>query len=173
MKLQRHTLLFLFLGLVFAAPGIAAYWFYTHDTWLTQSTTNQGTLLNPPLQLPLPLTPKKWHVVLWAGDGCDRACIAALDKIARVRLALGRRLYEVIPTLLLDATAPSLSPDLLSTLQAQEIQVLRWSESTPWPLLDKNSPLVLADPAYRAILIYPLSTPPDALFHDLKQLLRS
>lgn len=41
----------LLLIVMFAAPGIAAYVFYQHPSWLGSTRVNKGTLLSPPVVL--------------------------------------------------------------------------------------------------------------------------
>lgn len=53
----------LLLIVVFVAPGVAAYLFYQHPSWLGSSRINKGTLLNPPVLLNTLEGKSKWRII--------------------------------------------------------------------------------------------------------------
>lgn len=172
---RRNYFILLLLGLVFAAPGIAAYFFYMHPDWLGSATTNKGVFLEPPVLLTTLDSPDtKWRLVLWSPEACDASCIAQLDKLARIRLALGRHLYDVVPELLLGANAPPLSKKLIHALQEQDIHVLKLEvgavERTP--VLKNRLEIFIANPDNYLVLAYQPTVGPDDVFNDIKQLLK-
>lgn len=192
----RNYFVLILLGFVFAAPGISAYFFYTHPHWLGDAFTNKGVLLSPPVLLthldpskattvsakeirrssPLRFNIKsKWQLVLWSPTACEKSCIEQLDKLARIRLALGRRLYEVVPLLLLGANAPPLPKDMVNVLQERDIQVVQLpvgaSEHTS--ALKSRLEIFIANPDNYLVLAYLPTARPGDIFHDINQLLNT
>lgn len=205
MKTVRHNyVVLLMLGLVFAAPGIFAYLFYNHPDWLGAKTTNKGVLLHPPVVLPSTLAIKggghqemvddhlgdiaknhaigysepvgsTWELVLWSPVSCETACVELLDRLARIRLALGRHLYEVKSQLWLGPHATELSQGLMKALDHQDMDWLRLSEKERQALsiLPNRFQFFIVNPSHYIVLSYPSSVKPEAIFHDIKQLLNS
>ncbi len=195
----RNYFVLVLLALVFAAPGISAYFFYNHPHWLGDAFTNRGVLLDPPVLLthleqsklasvstgkgqeikrekPLGLNIKsKWQLVLWSPAACEKSCLEQLDKMARIRLALGRRLYEVMPLLLLGPTAPELPVNVANTLRDQDINVLQLpaGASEHVSALKNHLEIFIANSENYLVLAYSPTTKPDDIFHDIKQLLNT
>lgn len=178
---KRNYLILALLGLVFAAPGISAYFFYTHPHWLGQATTNKGLFLDPPVLLSSlgqhtvvgPTAGPKWQLILWSPSACETSCLQQLDKLARIRLALGRKLYDVVPNLLLGHDAPSLPDALKKTLQEQDIQVVRMVADAKIPVLKDHIEIFIANPDNFLVLAYQPMAKPGDIFHDIKQLLNT
>lgn len=178
---SRKYLILVLLGLVFAAPGISAYFFYTHPQWLGEATTNKGLFLDPPVLLTSlshqtvvgPSTGPKWQLILWSPAACEKTCLEQLDKLARIRLALGRRLYDVVPNLLLGAKAPPLPESLKKVLQEQDIHVVQLSGDEKAPGLKDQLEIFIANPDNFLVLAYQPTVQPGDVFHDIKQLLNT
>ncbi len=173
---RRNYVVLLLLSLLFAAPGLSAYLFYTHPAWLGEATTNKGILLSPPVLLTLTdsqAARSKWQLVLWSPNACKKSCILQLDKLARIRLALGRRLYEVDARLLLGPNAPQLSDKLAKALHERDIQLskLSVSEHDRMLLLQNNLAIYIVNPDDYLVLAYSTEVNPDDIYHDIKQLL--
>lgn len=161
------------LVLLFATPGIAAYLFYTHPQWLGAATTNKGRLLAPAeLITAMPAKPK-WRLILWSPKDCQDRCLSQLDKLARIRLALGRRLYEVDQWLLIGEETPPLSTPLSKAFAEQDIHVLRLTKQglEKAPSLQQEAQVFIANPRNYLVLSFDLEAKPEHIFHDLKQLL--
>ena len=175
MKSTRRYYIILFaLVLLFAAPGLTAYLLYFHPQWLSAATTNKGQFLNPPVQVAsLQTKPDKWQFVLWQTDTCEMDCIKQLDQLTRVRLALGRRLYDVDLTLMLSEQAKPLSQPVEKTLLAQGVQIIKLSANETKQLVSiYNKPMFfIANPDQYLVLAYLTTSQPNDLFHDIKQLL--
>ena len=125
MKNRRNIITMLLLATVFLAPGLAAYIFYQHTDWLAAAKTNKGELLNPPIPLSVLNQEPKWKFVLWNPGVCETTCQEELDKLARVRLALGRRLYQVQIDFLVNTDASSqLSSALTERLREADINLI-------------------------------------------------
>ena len=174
MKIFRRNYIILFrLGFLFAAPGISAYVLYLHPNWLGEAKTNKGRLLSPPVLFAHPNAPALWQLVLWHPAACTRDCMAQLDKLARIRLALGRHLYEVSTLLLMDSRLPALSGDLRTALDDQDIHLLRLSkqERESMPVLNSTPAIFIINPEHYLIMAYAPTVKPEDIFYDLKQLI--
>jgi len=165
----------LLLIMVFAAPGIAAYVFYQHPGWLGAAKVNKGALLNPPVFLSALNKQSKWRIVFWSPGDCNKACMQQLDILARIRLALGRKLYEVDQCLILGDKASPLSPEMKSLLGELDFQVVHLSETkmNGQKLLSTEARVFLANPDNYLILSYQAEVNPDDIYKDLKFLLNT
>ena len=174
--LKNKNVVLLLLAFVFAAPGIAAYIVFQHPHWLGSQTTNKGTLLNPPALLSgLDQGKAHWGLLLWQAGDCDDVCQQQVDKLARIRLALGRRLYDVNQWLILPETASPLPAAWQKAIAEQNIQVLRLSAEQQQSLGSwrERSQVFIADKDNYLILAFALSQPPADIFHDLNYLVKS
>ena len=167
----------LVLVLIFIAPGLVAYEYYVHRP---QSilTTNQGRLLRPPVLLTLPFSGARWRMVLWRPHGCKHACARQLDHLARVRLALGRHLYNVDVVLLISSqhklnTWQKEHKTLSKRMQEHGLLTMMASKDDLElrAVFGDTSGVFLVSPHKYAILAYPARNFSDAIFHDLKHIL--
>jgi hypothetical protein len=172
MNNSKKLLVLLFLGFIFFAPGIAAYIFYNHTQWLGTATTNHGELINPPPVMSF-LSQDKWKLILWSPNECSEQCKIDMDKLARIRLALGRRLYEV-DGILMQANQTAALPDgFEQQLKDEAITSLKLTpEQTellkPWATEAK---IFIVNPQNYLILAYTSSVEPKNIYQDLKHLL--
>ncbi|MGC1182281.1 hypothetical protein [Legionella sp.] len=174
MKKQSNKFYVLLLLIaVFAAPGIAAYEFYQHPKWLSSTKINKGTLLSPPVVLNALKGESKWHIVFWTPNACDLACLKQLETLARIRLALGRKLYQVDQWLILDDKTPSLSQEARSMLKELDFKVaqLTAADVNAQETLFSEAKVFLADPNNYLILSYASLANPNDIYRDLKLLL--
>lgn len=171
---KNNYLQLLLLALVFVLPGLAAWQFYKHPQWLGQASTNKGQLLDLPERIALPGNKSRWRLILWNPKDCETACRQQLDTLARVRLALGRRLYEVDVWLLQNNTTP-IAESLLVSLKEQDIQrfSLPSSEQIKYKTLDDSAKIFVANPDNYLILAYPTTVNPKSIYDDIKHLLLS
>jgi hypothetical protein len=169
MKKTRHNyFILLLLTLVFAAPGITAYLCYQHPKWLGAST-NKGKLIVPPVLFPsLEEGKEKWRLILWNPHSCEDTCLQQLDKLARIRLALGRHWYDVEQWLVLQS-----GNQLSHSLPKQDIHVFSLAENAHAALsVLKDQPEVfIANPKGQLILAYTMIADSADIYHDLKQLI--
>ena len=174
-KLVSKYYILLLLALMFAAPGIVAYLFYQHPNWLGSATVNQGHLLNPPWLLNALDSQSKWRIVFWSPGVCDKVCFKHLELLARVRLALGRKLYYVDQWLILGDKAPLLSIKIKSKLKEQDFHVAQLSRVDMGTMvaLPEQATVYLANPDRFLILSYSSQAHPDDIYKDLKLLLNT
>lgn len=173
--LRRNYLILAFLVFLFAAPGIFAYFFYKHTDLLASDTINKGLLLNPPVLVSEPSLTSKWSLVLWNPGDCKKTCTEQLDKLARIRLALGRRLYNVDINLFLGPNSAPLPSSLLALLNEQAIHVVQYSAENHTQLqsLPDDSKVYIMNPEHFLILSYALDAPSEDMFQDIKHLLKT
>ena len=176
MKKQRakYSVLSLLL-LLFVAPGVAAYLFYQHPSWLSPSRVNKGVLLTSPLRLASIPGTTKWRIVFWSPEACDQSCLSQLDVLARVRLALGRRLYQVDQLLISGHAETERSMPLSNALKEKDftVRVLTASELTQLRALSTQAQIFIMDPDNYLILSYQAGANPDDVYKDLKLLLNT
>lgn len=165
---MKRTMIICLLILVFAAPGIAAYIAYTHPNWWAK-TTNHGQLLQPPPLLHQASMSAKWQLMYWGGDGCDLACRNRLDDLARIRLALGRRLYHVDLILAMHESASDLSDVVRHQLQQVDGRTLMMNVADA-RVLGTAPAIYIVNGAHYVILAYPATQPNDDIFQDLKKM---
>ena len=163
----------LLLASMFAAPGISAYIFYQHPTWLSASKVNKGTLLSPPVALKSFDGHSKWRIVFWSPGACDKVCISQLDLLARVRLALGRKLYMVDLWLVLGDQHSPLSNEIKTLLKEQDFHVAQLSsdELVKLTAMSSDAKIYIANPDNYLVLSYQARVNPDDIYKDLKLLL--
>jgi len=173
-KLTRTKKVFFVLVLLFSAPGVLAMLFYKHPSWLAALPTNKGEFIRPAVPLKV-LEPSqdKWSMVLWCPAGCDTDCVEAFDRLGRVRLALGRRLYQVDLWLLQGPNSRMCSSEVKKAYASQEVNLRTFSvdEQAETALLQQDMKIFLADPEHYMVLQYSPTSKPDDVFHDLKRLL--
>lgn len=183
---RRYILSILFI--LFAAPGLFAYFFYKNPQWLSSNTTNQGLLLRQPLKVERLLYPKvkihsqqetiapQWQLFLWSPDGCEKNCMQKIDQLTRVRLALGRHLYAVAVHLCMPSEAESLSDTYLKILRDHDVHVTTLSSRETASIQrglnfkPHQSQIFIANPEAFIVLAYPVQVNLAAIFHDLKHL---
>ncbi len=170
---RRHYLVLLLLVLLFAAPGLTAYIVYFHPQWLTQSTTNRGQFVTPPVKLEALGHHSKWRIVLWNLEEFDKTSLEQLDKLARIRVALGRHLYNVELTILSAVNTNPIPSEFENVVEKTHasIVVLSSQESARLIRLYPKSALFLANPDNFLVLTYPLTAEADDVYHDIKHLL--
>lgn len=175
-KLNRTKWVLLALVLLFAAPGLLALVFYKHPAWLAALPTNKGEFIRPAMPLKILDNPKdKWSMVLWCPAGCDTTCVKTFDQLARTRLALGRRLYQVDLWLLQAANTSVCSAEAKQAFEKQDVNLRTVSvdEKNEAVLLQQDMKIFLVDPDNYMVLQYSPMNKPEDVFHDLKRLLSS
>ncbi len=163
------------LALVFIAPGIAAYFFYQHPSFLGASKVNKGILFKQPQRLKTMGKQNKWKIILWQSGDCDTVCLQQLNDLSRIRLALGRHFYEVDEWLFLDFQAPPLKDNVRSVLKQNNVSVnaLSFNESKQIANLGPKIRVFIANPEDYLILGYASGFKSKDLYADLKLLLNT
>ncbi len=96
-----------------------------------------------------------------------------LDSLARVRLALGRKLYQVDQYLIVGAHTPVLSEKVQLALRELDFKVMQLSaqDIDKYSVLSTTEQIFLADPHNYLILRYASSAQAEDIYKDLKLLL--
>lgn len=175
--MKKHTTKYYLLSLIilFATPGIAAYFLYQHPSWLGSATINKGTLLHPPISLNALDRNTKWRIIYWSPGVCDKGCLQRLEILAKIRLALGRKLYQVDQWLILGDKAPSLSNEAKTFLKEIDFKVAQLSgaDASIQDVLFSEPKVFLADPGNYLVLSYASQVNPEDVYKDLKLLLNT
>ncbi len=170
MKQNRRVLFALLL--VFFTPGVAALLFYMNPTWLKALPTNKGSFVTPAVSFPsLDGVEDTWRIAVWCPSGCNEACLKEVDDLARVRLALGRRLYRVSLWLVQDDKSERCTPEIKKILAARDIHTRMLSAEERISLLQDEPQVILVDGKEQAVLNYTGVNIPKDVFQDLKHLL--
>jgi hypothetical protein len=174
-----------------AAPVIASYFTY-YVIRPGGASTNHGTLIQPPVELPpaaaLPLTdlqgqavdPQRlrdqWLLVVVADGDCDAGCEKLLYAQRQLRETLGRekdRLERV--WFVTGARAPR--ADLLPALAQAEVLRVPREALAAWLRPESGQPLsahlYLVDPMGRWMMRFPVDFEPAKVKRDLERLLRA
>lgn len=169
---KQNTIVLIILALVFIFPGVAAYLFYTHPQWLQEYRLNKGALLNPPELFKEAPKPQKWRLILWNPGDCKRKCLLQIDKLARIRLALGRRLLKVDELIIMNSQN-QLPATLNERLREQDIHLflLTKEQQAQQKLFDKRRRIFIANPNNYLVLAYKTSAKAGDIFFDIQQLL--
>jgi len=166
-QISRQSLVLFLLAFLFLAPGITALCFFKHPQWLSKKATNRGQFIKPSLAITaLHQLSNKWHLVVWSPHDCSPKCQKRIDELARVRLALGRRYYDVDQVLLIGEDNPPLGDRLEKKLHHHGTKVVRTESNYA-----SNSKIFIANPEGYLILSYAMTAEADDIYHDLKQLL--
>lgn len=173
-QLTKYYVLLLLI-IVFAAPGVAAYLFFTHPTWLGSARTNKGVLLSHPVELSSIAGKSKWRLLFWTPSSCEQECLQQIDTLARVRLALGRKLYQVEQQLMMGVEVPEHIAAIQPELKAKDFQISTLSAADKKQLeqLASKPKIYIMNPDNFLVLSYNAGTKPGDIYKDLKTLLNS
>ncbi|WP_133512781.1 SCO family protein [Candidatus Thiosymbion oneisti] len=176
---------------VFAAPVIAAWFFYLNPEYLPAGRTNKGELIEPVVALPADLALStqdgtdfsrdllagKWTLVYLAGGACDDACRNQLIAMRQIRLALGESQRSVERLLVLtDATATDLAQELGAEFAGMRValgggrlpELLLLGEDTA--ALDR---IYILDPRGNLMMRYAADAPARDTLEDMERLLKA
>ena len=172
--------------MVFVLPLAAAYLLYYGLSYGGGDTTNGGELVTPAEPLPrmtwydaqdapVPggkIFERKWTILQVAPAGCADACRQSLDETRQIRALLHRRAARVQRVLLVGAqqTVPTFE-------QQVDLAVYRTDTTALTALFGKHEAtgdgvVYVVDPLGNWMLFYPPDGDGEALFKDLKHLLK-
>jgi hypothetical protein len=166
-KSSQNYGVLLCLALLFIAPGFAAYIYFTHPSWIMGQPTNRGVLLSPPERfLPLDKT-SHWRLVFLSKGGCHQSCMQTLSGLAKLRLALGRRVYDIDLWLIMSDNAAPLSKE--HALQLKDWSIL----AKQVPHLKIAYPVGIVNPQGLLVMTYPEPIVLSDIDHDIRKFLHS
>lgn len=163
------------LIILFSLPWVGAYYLNHHSSWLKQlSTTNYGRWVSPAVVWNIgEHHARPWQLVLWMPKGCDQSCLDNLNQLAKVRLAMGRKVYLLDVGVVLPGSQP-LSETRLKDCQTLDIRVnyIDDEQAAIWRNRFVNHPIILFSPEHQSLLMYSLHPDSKKLYHDLQQLIK-
>jgi len=176
---------------IFAAPVIAAWFFYLNPQYLPAGRTNHGEFVHPVLPLAETLTlatatgeafdpgvlAGKWTLVYLAGGVCDDACLDRLIAMRQIRSGLGESQLSIERLLILtDPTATALASDLEAKLPGMRVamaahpgvEALVDALGGGTAALDR---IYILDPMGNLMMRYAPSAPAEDTLADMERLL--
>ncbi|MEA3276370.1 MAG: hypothetical protein U9Q81_13990 [Pseudomonadota bacterium] len=178
---------------VFAAPVVAAWFFYFNPQYLPSGRTNLGELIEPVVPLPADLglrSPEgaeldrdvlrgKWTLVFLGEGDCGDACAARLGDLRQIRLALGESRLNVERLLILpDSLAPGRASDLGREFEGMHIALVD-AEGGDYllDLLGEGSAglerIYILDPMGNLMMRYAADAPAKDTLKDMERLLKA
>jgi cytochrome oxidase Cu insertion factor (SCO1/SenC/PrrC family) len=176
---------------IFAAPVIAAWFFYLNPEYLPSGRTNKGELISPVVPLPAELgliTPEggeldrdtlegKWTLVYLAGGECQDECLDRLIAIRQIRLALGESQISVERLLIVtDPAAVGLASDLRAKFDGMRVALtdaageVRMLDLLGAAALDR---IYILDPMGNLMMRYAQDAPAKDTLEDMERLLKA
>ena len=168
-KLSRYKTVLILL-MIFLLPLVIAFLISQHNTF---STTNYGHWAPHDMHWKFSKKSKTpWKLLLNINGQCDKSCINELDALGRVRLAMGRKAYDLSIYLILPELK-YLDKELEQVLVTQGIQV----EISQHPKDNRknaftNYPIILVDAKDNAVLMYRFKFEPKKIFNDMNKLIQ-
>ena len=168
---QGRLMLALIVGLLALPFAIGAGLYF--GGWQPPRISPHGHLLNPPRVLPeLTLrstgrNAEKWKLVLHVRGPCAAECLARIDEIRRIHVALYKNMSHLSRVVLTDQ--PN-DPALLALREAQPDLIVQTVQSDK--LADIADPLLLVDPQDHLVMTYPTDASPQGVRADLERLLK-
>ena len=174
LKIQKNILTLLLIIFIFIAPSIAAIIAYNYKSLFNNHPTDHGAFLKEDIYFKNIGKNKKWHLAYYNAKECDAYCIKQLDKLARIRLALGRHLYSIDVYLLLDNEIPLLSKQKTNFLRNIYINVILFSllDTSYHNLFSDKSAFYLLNPDNYIALTYKDTSSADDIYQDIKKLVK-
>jgi len=171
---NRKYIQIIVLLLVFIMPLADAFFLAKNPEILQRyASTNYGQWA--PRSVPWPLTTnnRPWQMALWQFNGCHDACMQQLGDLAKIRLAMGRKVYDLNLWVVVPKTKP-MTEEQTKFLQNHDIQVGYFDEamSKQWQEIFGDAPIVLVNPEKEVLLMYPMKPHAKKIFHDLQLLIK-
>jgi len=168
---QGRLMLALIVGLL-ALPFVigAALYF---GGWQPSRMSHHGHLVSPPRQLSGQMlrsaakNDQNWIFLYRVSGPCTDACLARLDEMRRIHVALYKNMSRVSRAVLTDQPA---DPALLALQRAQPDLLLLTDHSGE--LNDIADPVLLVDPQGQLVITYPADASPQGMRADLERLLK-
>ncbi|MEM8984953.1 MAG: hypothetical protein AAGC71_18230 [Pseudomonadota bacterium] len=180
-SILKSRLQLLALAVVFFGPFLYAAWLFYGDNWVPPETTNNGELIDPPLQLPNIAVSTyngevdaalrgMWTLFYLEREPCGDPCRDSLVQIRQVRLAAGRDV-DRIRRIYLGATLPE-SNWLESGHKGLVAGRLADNETLAATVEPLDSGYYLIDPVGQVMMRYDTSVESKPLYKDLHRLLK-
>ena len=155
--------------------------FFYGQTWIPAATTNEGTLVHPPIRLARAtaiedLPGGRWLLLVMSENSCDESCRRALYFIRQVNLALGKDMDRVDRLLLGSLSLPEVVElqQLYPKLRLLSVDRSRLEEAfqNSGDLRPDASLIYLADPLGNIMMYYLPEQFGKPILDDLRHLLK-
>ena len=168
---QKHKsrVIFILLFGIFLLPGLMALFLYQTHYFHNLPKINHGQLLKPPVKIHLDITSDKWGLIFWQPSVSEENLSDMIEKIKRIRLALGRRYFQVQPVLLTKDKSLSKSAQKELTDNYFVHRVILADEMN---LLSSQPAFYILSPEKYVIIRYSVDTASNHIFKDIKRLLK-
>ncbi len=179
---------------VFAAPLVAAYYFYSIRDTFDFQTVNNGELYRKPqdlIDLPISIDggesvkfnslEKKWYLLVVADGACNEICEKNLLTIRQLRRMQGKNINRIASVLVHRNLENSLAVDLAAKYSIKQARVQGAAQFDEWlaPFYQARgdaqfdaSRIYLVDPLKKLMMSYPSDVEPKSFYKDLKRLLK-
>ncbi len=166
----------LLVASIFFVPLAAALWLYFYSGWRPASGAQHGELIDPPRTLSSDALHGSWSLVLLISGSCDADCVASLEELGRVRLALDKDIPRVRRVLLHDGGCcepglPVLGEADMLVLASAGAGGAALRAQFP-PARGGGSGIYIVDPHGNLVMSYPSTGAGRGLLKDLERLLR-
>jgi hypothetical protein len=173
--MQKRRLTLICLIAVFMLPMLGAYFFKKHPSWLgANQTTNYGTWVKAKIIWSKRSNQRPWKLVYWHPNPCDDQCFATLNQLAKIRLAMGRKLYDLDIFLYTNEKNELKSQDLES-MQKQDLSLAyaNQQQGSIWKSAFSQESIVLVSPENQVLMMYPQDFIAKKMYNDLQRLIKS
>lgn len=181
----RARLKLLGVFMIFVGPLALAYLLY-YGLSYGSAGTNGGELVEPAMRLPeVTLTgadghtrpsgqlfEKKWTILQVAPNGCGEACIESLEETRQIRALLHRRAARVQRVLVTDIEQPVPTIERQPDLSSFRAPLAKLVDAFEGQGATTPGTIYLVDPLGNWMLYYPPGGDGEALFKDIKHLLK-
>jgi hypothetical protein len=177
---------------IFAAPAIAAWFYYFNPEYLPEARSNRGELISP--VVPLPAGPGltasdgtelarepfegRWTLVFLASGDCGEACLARVADLRQIRLALGESGMSVARLLVIPESAAAQPPELEAAFSGMRVAVAgaAYREQLTGALGEGAGALgrvYILDPMGNLMMRYASDAPAKDTLKDMERLLKA
>ena len=190
---KRSTAPLWIMVAIFAAPFLAALFFFYNPQYLPVGKTNKGEIIEPAVPLPPELglyTPEgqeldrkpleqKWTLVYVAGGDCGEHCLDRLIEIRQIRLALGEGQLSVERLLIMtDPAAKELAAELGKRFEGMQVALTDTADGAELlDLLGEGTAaldrIYILDPMGNLAMRYASNAPADDTLKDMELLLKA
>lgn len=169
------------VALAFGAPLLLATWMYKSDHWQPDRGSNNGTILQPivniadrlPSSPVVPLTEQQWLMLYVNTSSCNKDCLAALYRLRQSRLMLANEMSRVTRVFLHGESTPD-----RVFLEEQHAGLITITDKDLVILLAGRQPtelgpggIYLIDPLGNLVMYFSPELPPGEMVEDIKHLL--
>jgi hypothetical protein len=171
-----------FVALAFGAPLLLATWMYKSDRWQPDIGSNNGTILQPivniadrlPSSPVVSLTEQQWLMLYVNTDSCDEVCLGVLYRLRQSRLMLANEMSRVTRVFLHGESTPDkvfLAEQHAGLITITDIDLVNLLAGKQ-PAEHRPGGIYLIDPFGNLVMYFSPDLPPGEMVEDIKHLLK-